>query len=182
MARNRSRAARRNQERQRRNAAAVESVTAISDVPPKRRLARTKTVLELLEQRGSISIKQKRAGDRLARDYYASNTLIGRMIGSYAPRAGTRAKWQDIPDTPLSVTARESFDRALDAVSPWGQGILVHVCVTDLSPTSWGPLNGKAAADGPPLLRAALDILAAHYNKRGGTRERLDDPRGAPGR
>jgi hypothetical protein len=35
--------------------------------------------------------------------------------------------------------------------------------VTDESPTSWAGLNGKAATDGMPVLRVALDVLADHY-------------------
>jgi hypothetical protein len=72
MARNRTRAARRIAERTARNAAAAAD---IAENRLKRRNARHKTVLERLEIRGSISPAQRRAGDRLARDHAASNTL-----------------------------------------------------------------------------------------------------------
>jgi hypothetical protein len=41
--------------------------------------------------------------------------------------------------------------------------ILVHVCLTDGSPSEWAGLNGSAERDGAPVLRLALDALADHY-------------------
>jgi hypothetical protein len=66
-------------ERQRRNALAIEAAAEVAEYRPKRRFARTKTQLETLGARGAISPDQHRAGAKLARDYYASNTLIGRL-------------------------------------------------------------------------------------------------------
>jgi hypothetical protein len=168
--RNRTRAARRNAERREKNAAALELATELAveaEERPKRHFARTKTVLETLEARGAITLDQKRAGDRLARDYARSNTMIGRLIGHYEANVPRRPGYGAPPDTPMSIVARERYDNAMKAVGPHLNSILFHVVVTDLPPSHWGPLNGLAVAEGPKLLRVALDSLAAHY---GGTR------------
>jgi hypothetical protein len=73
-------------------------------------------------------------------------------------------------DTPGSIAARERFEAALrDA----GRGLttnLVHVCVTDESPTSWASLMGKAETDGLPVLgpRRARRVLSAWPGADGG--------------
>lgn len=52
----------------------------------------------------------------------------------------------------------------------WLSPIVVHVVLTDEPATAWAGLNGKAPADGVPLLRHALDALAEHYrDKEAGT-------------
>jgi hypothetical protein len=78
-----SRAARRIAERTQRNALARAAGAEIAAKPPKRRFARTKTVLELLEQRGSITVEHRRAGERLERDYRASQTNHARLVSRY---------------------------------------------------------------------------------------------------
>jgi hypothetical protein len=163
-ARNRARAKRRVAERTRRNALALATVAEVVDEPIRRKVARHRTRLEELHARGAISSGQKRAGDRLSRDYYASNTMIGRLTAAYAPRMKSRAKYQDVPETPFSISARERYDNAMQAAGRWLAPILVHVCITDQPPSHWGPLNGKAATDGLPLLRLGLDALAWHYS------------------
>jgi Domain of unknown function (DUF6456) len=183
-ARNRTRAARRIVERTRRNLEAVEAGATLAEDRPKRnRQVRHRTRLEELEARSVISPEQKNAGDRLCRDYYASNTMIGRLTASYEPRMRSHQKYQATPDTPRSVAARQRFDNALAAAGPLA-AILVHTCVTDLAPSAWGPANGKAADDGPALLRLGLDTLVEFYsgNRHGARRhERLDAPRSPPG-
>jgi Domain of unknown function (DUF6456) len=166
------------------NAAAREAGAAEAEDRPKRnRQVRHRTRLEELEARGVISPEQKNAGDRLCRDYYSSNTMIGRLTASYEPRMRSHQKYQAVPDTPRSVAARQRFDNALAAAGPLA-AILVHVCVTDLAPSAWGPANGKAAEDGPALLRLGLDTLVEFYSgNRHRTRrhERMDDSRSLPG-
>jgi hypothetical protein len=84
---------------------------------------------------------------------------------------GSTIKWEPptprgLPrDTPRSIAARERFEAAL-----WnaGRGLapgLVHVGITGESPTSWAGLNGKAEADGVPVLRLALDALVEFYRR-----------------
>jgi Domain of unknown function (DUF6456) len=173
-----SKAAKRIAERTRRNLEAVEAgVTLAEDRPKRNRQVRHRTRLEELEARGVISPEQKNAGDRLCRDYYSSNTIIGRLTASYEPTMRSRQKYQAVPDTPRSVAARQRFDNALAAAGPLA-AILVHTCVTDLAPSAWGPANGKAAEDGPALLRLGLDTLVEFYSgNRYGTRRH--EPKGA---
>jgi hypothetical protein len=38
--------------------------------------------------------------------------------------------------------------------------LLVHVCITDESPSTWKPAYPK---DGAPCLRMALEVLVNHY-------------------
>jgi Domain of unknown function (DUF6456) len=169
--RNRTRAARRIAERTKKNAAAIEAAVELAEEAqerPKRKYARTRTQLETLEARGGITLDQKRAGDRLAKDYARSNTTIGRLVGRYEANMPRRPGYGAPPDTPLSIVARERYDNAMKAVGPWLNGILFHVCITDLPPSGWGPMNGKAALDGPPILRLALDALISFYD--GGNR------------
>jgi hypothetical protein len=152
--RNRTRAARRNAERTSRNALARETAAELAESRPKLRRARTKTQLETLEARGAMSHEQHRAGARLARDYYASNTVIGRLVGRYEANLPKQPKkYQAAPDTPSAIVARERYDQAMKTVGPWLSGILVHVCITDEPASGWGPMNGKAATDGIALLR-----------------------------
>ena len=91
--------------------------------------------------------------------------MIGRLTGRYeANMPKPPKKYQALPDTPLSIVARERYDNAMKEVGPWLSGIVVHVCITDLPAMEGGPLNGKAATDGVPLLRLGLDALAWHYS------------------
>jgi hypothetical protein len=181
--RNRTRAARRNAERTSRNALARETAAELAESRPKLRRARTKTQLETLEARGAMSHEQHRAGARLARDYYASNTVIGRLVGRYEANLPKQPKkYQAAPDTPSAIVARERYDQAMKTVGPWLSGILVHVCITDEPASGWGPMNGKAATDGIALLRLGLDVWCGTTAATGGPRERLVDPRGTPGR
>jgi hypothetical protein len=114
VARNRTRAARRIAERTRRNAEAVAAgIELAEDRPKRRRVVRFKTQLETLEARSAITMEQKRAGERLAQDYASSNSTIGRLTASYEPRLRSKSKYQQTPDTPLSVAARERYDNAL---------------------------------------------------------------------
>jgi len=64
-------------------------------------------VLKLLEQRGSVTVEHRRAGERLERDYRASMTNPARLVSRYEanlPRAPKR--YQGNADTPLSIAAR----------------------------------------------------------------------------
>jgi Domain of unknown function (DUF6456) len=172
-----SRAARRISERTIRNALArgVEL-----EIEPPRRVARTKSQLELLEGRKSITSEHRRAGERLERDYRQSQTNPARLIGRYEanmPKAPKR--YQASADTPSSLIGRERFERAMTAVGPLS-GILLHVCICDEPATAWGPLNGRAASHGVPVLLVALDALCDHYDRRR-RHERLDDSRSPPG-
>jgi hypothetical protein len=169
--RNRTRAARRNAERRKKNEAAIEAAIELAEdraERPKRKFARSRTILETLEARGAINLDQKRAGDKLAKDYVRSNTTIGRLIGHYEANMPRRPGYGAPPDTPMSIVARERYDNAMKAVGPRLNSILFHVCVTDLAPIHWGPPNGEAAVEGPKLLRVALDALITFYD--GGSR------------
>jgi hypothetical protein len=65
-------------------------------------------------------------------------------------RKGVRILWH----------ARLRFERALASVDKLNAALLIHVCITDESPSSWKPDRPK---DGAPCLRLALDALADHY-------------------
>jgi hypothetical protein len=79
------RAARRNAERQRRHLSAREVAVELDEERPKRRYARSKTILEGLMVRGSISTAQMRAGDRLALDYHYSWTDPNHLTAPTSP-------------------------------------------------------------------------------------------------
>jgi hypothetical protein len=158
--RNASRARRRNAKRNRRDLKAITAAVETADEPPKRRNARFQRVLERLGNRSTITLHQFQAGDRLYRDYVASSSQIGRLTARYEPPT-TRAP--DARDTPGSIAARERFEAALHTAGRGLAPILVHVCTTDESPTSWAGLNGKAETDGLPALRVALDVLVEFY-------------------
>jgi Domain of unknown function (DUF6456) len=173
-----SRAARRISERTVRNALARGVALEIAEPP--RRVARTKSQLEWLEGRKTITPEHRRAGERLERDYRQSQTNPARLIGRYEPNMPKAPKrYQASADTPSSLIGRERFERAMAAVGPLS-GILLHVVICDEPATAWGPLNGRAASHGVPVLLVALDALCDHYNKRR-RHERLDDPRSPPG-
>jgi hypothetical protein len=55
---------------------------------------------------------------------------------------------------------------AVTAVQAELAGILVHVCVVDQPPVTWGRLNGHPVSTGILKLRDGLDILADHYGAR----------------
>jgi hypothetical protein len=106
MVRRRLRAARRNKERQRRNALAREAALELGEEEPRRlRYARNKTALEQLLARGSISPEQMRAGDRLGRDYRASCTNHGRLTGRYEPGPRPPKKYQQPADSLAAIAA-----------------------------------------------------------------------------
>jgi Domain of unknown function (DUF6456) len=167
-ARNRSRAARRIAERTKINALAREAGAEIAaDDQPKRRYARTKSQLELLESRGNITIHHRKAGERLEQDYRLSGTCPSRLISRYEPNMPRQPKKYQAPsDAPGNIAARERFDAAMSAIGPWLAPIVLHVVICDLPVANWGPMNGRAATHGPGLLFTALDALAAHYSCR----------------
>jgi hypothetical protein len=131
---------------------------------PKRRYARTKSVLEALETRGAISQEQKRASDRLAWDHYTSNTLIGRLTASYGPRMRPRAKYQAVPETPLSVPVRECYDDAIGAAGRWFTPILVH-SASQICPQLIGPAPTASELRRYRPASARLDGLVCHYGE-----------------
>jgi len=158
--RNRHRAARRIAERTKKNALALAAVGETAAEPKPRRNARFKTVIEILRNRSAITLPQAQAAERLYKDYAASGSTIGRLVASYEPPtprgSGSR-------DTPGSIAARERFDLALRDAGRGLAPILMHVCVTDEPPTTWPGLNGRAATEGLPVLRVALDVLSEFY-------------------
>jgi Domain of unknown function (DUF6456) len=161
-----SRAARRISERTVRNALARGVAAEIAAEPP-RRVARTKSQLELLEGRKSITPEHRRAGERLERDYRQSQTNPARLIGRYEanmPKAPKR--YQAAADTPQSLIGRERFERAMAAAGPLS-GILLHVCICDEPATAWAPMNGRAASHGVPVLLVAW-TRSAITTTRGG--------------
>jgi hypothetical protein len=156
-----SRAVRLIAERTARNAA------ELAPEPHKRRYSRSKTVLELLEQRGSITVEHRRAGERLERDYRDSQTNPARLVSRYEAKMPKPPKrYRGNADTPASIRARERFDAAMQVVGPWLSGIVVHTAICDLPVTEWGPLNGRAQSHGLPVLLVALDALCADYGER----------------
>jgi hypothetical protein len=122
-ARNRTRAARPIAERTKRNAEAVAAGIEAAEearIQPRRKCARTKSELERLLNRNSITLSQKRAGDRLTADCARSNTVIGRLVGRYEVKAPRAPAYQSPPDTPLSLVG------ARGTTAPCGRS--VHDC------------------------------------------------------
>jgi hypothetical protein len=72
------------------NAAAVATAAVLAEERPKRKYTKTKTALEHLVARGSISIDQLRAGDRLATDYRISMTNPNRLTDATCTVIPTR--------------------------------------------------------------------------------------------
>jgi hypothetical protein len=163
--RNRHRAARRNEARTRKNAAAVAAgVAAAAEAPVKREWFSTKSQLQLLESRRTIHAEHRRAGERLERDYRASMTMPRGLISRYDANTPAPPKaYQGGHDTPAAIDARKRYDDAMKAVGPWLAPILLHTAVLDEPANAWGPLNGRAATHGVPLLVTALQALAHHY-------------------
>jgi hypothetical protein len=113
MARRRTRAARRIAERTAANARRRDEAIAEQE-PPRPARARHKTQLEFLENRGSISTGQRRAGERLARDFQIAGGMP-RVIAPYQASAGRpqrRAFVFNGEDGPRQIDARRRFESA----------------------------------------------------------------------
>jgi hypothetical protein len=89
----------------------------------------------------------------------ASGSQIGRLISTYAPptprSSGSR-------DTPAVIDARARFEAAMRDAGRLA-AILVHCAICDQPASSWPGLNGRAAFEGAPVLRVALDGLVEFY-------------------
>jgi hypothetical protein len=117
----------------------------------------------MLVSRSSITLPQKHAGERLYRDWVVSGSQIGRLTMRYEPPT---TRTTGARDTPGSIAARERFEAALRDAGRGPSAMLMHVCVTDEPPSTWPGLNGRAATEGPAVLRMALDGLVEFYRAR----------------
>jgi Domain of unknown function (DUF6456) len=165
MARRRTRAARRIAERTAANARRRDEAIAEQE-PPRPARARHKTQLEFLENRGSISTGQRRAGERLARDFQIAGGMP-RVIAPYQASAGRpqrRAFVFNGEDGPRQIDARRRFESAIQAAGLQLNPLLMHVAVLDLPLADWSR-PGMHNGDGAALLRLALDVLADHYRR-----------------
>jgi hypothetical protein len=161
-ARNTARAKRRIAERTRKNALALAAVAEIAAEPPKLVRAPTRTRLEELHARGVISIEQRQAGERLAKDYAWSGEPLGHLVERYEPWTpkGTGVRFNDAPG---QIDARRRFEAALQTVGKWLSPVLVHTCLCDLAPCHWATARGAPGTDGIAVLKLALDALGGHY-------------------
>jgi hypothetical protein len=164
MARRRTRAARRIAQRTEANAR--RRGAAAEQEPPQPVRARHKTQLEFLEGRGSISTGQRRAGERLARDFRVAGGTP-KLIASYQASAGRpqrRAYVFEGGDGPARVDARRRFEAGIQAAGLQLSPLLMHVAVLDLPLADWSR-PGMHNGDGAALLRLALGVLADHYRR-----------------
>ena len=174
--RDRTRAARRRVEKTKLNLAARErgelAVEAAEDAKSRPRNARHAAQLDILLHRCIVTLDQARAGHRFGRDFRASNSVIGRLVGRYeANQPGKPKRYAaPAPDTPSVIVARERFERAIAALGPLSP-IVIHVAITDLPASAWGA-NGKPNGDAVGILRLALSVLCVHYG-------RASSPKGA---
>jgi hypothetical protein len=123
------------------------------------------THLERLCNRGVITVAQREAGERLHRDWYLAHECRPYLVARYAPRMSGK-KYGAPPrleDAEHQIAALERYELALASVDQGLAKLLVHVCITDESPSSWKPQH---PTDGAPCLRMALDALADHYRPR----------------
>jgi Domain of unknown function (DUF6456) len=160
--RRRTRALKRIAARTESNAKARDAALTLEEEEPQRpRFVRHCTHLERLCNRGVITVAQREAGERLRHDWYVANEERPYLVARYAPRMSGKRYGAPprLEDAEHQVAARERYAAALKAVDPTLAALLVHVCVTDQSPSSGRP----RPADGGPCLRFALDTLAAHY-------------------
>jgi Domain of unknown function (DUF6456) len=121
--------------------------------------ARSIRQLDWLHRKGSISLAQFTAGDRLYRDFKLSGSEQ-RITMWWAPPS---TRGGNLHDTTTSLRARERFEGALREAGQLGADVLMHVAICDLAPTNWARLNGVAIARGVPMLRHALDALIGFY-------------------
>jgi hypothetical protein len=160
--RRRTRALKRVAARTQANAKAREAALALGENEPQRpRFVRHCTHLERLCNRGVITVTQREAGERLHQDWYVANEGRPYLVARYAPRMSGKRYGAPprLEDAEHQIAARERFEAALRAVDQGLAKLLIHVCITDQSPSSGRP----RPTDGAPCLRLALDTLAAHY-------------------
>lgn len=104
-----------------------------------------------------ITRRQHEAAVRLYADWYNSGSAP-RVVASYEhqiPGAGDQSDRQ--------IRARDRYERAIQAVGIRLSGVLTHVCLHDLSVSSWARQKGYAPQAGMAALHLALDTLADHY-------------------
>jgi len=146
------------------NALALEAAVEVEEARPKLKKARYQTMLERLSIRGSLTARQRAAGDRIAADYRCAGDLphvtMRYEARLEAPTKGSRA-FRPEP-VQHQIDARRRFERAVQALGPWMSPVIVHVAVLDQALTDW-TRPGMKNGDGAALLRLALDVLADHY-------------------
>jgi hypothetical protein len=163
----RARAQRRVAARTERNARAREAALALDAVEEQPRVIRHMSHLERLCNRGVITPVQREAGERLYLDWRIGAEGVPHLVGKYSARMDGKARGgvPRIADAVHQIDARMRFEVAIAAVDSTLARLLVHVCVCDLSPSSWKP---QFPNDGAPCLRLGLDALAVHYRTTAG--------------
>lgn len=124
-----------------------------SSVIPKRVMRRSQ--IELLFEAGSLVERQKRAADKIMALYEASG-FEGRVVANYEASIGGGGMMGSGPK------ARE-YMQAMQAIPMALSGVLVAVVFLNQSPGMWARSKGQDRREGMPLLKAALDTLADHF-------------------
>ena len=134
-----------------------------TDVPGvKARRVETQTIIDRYRmatknRKPLITRRQHEAAVRLYADWYNSGSAP-RVVAAYEhqiPGGGDQSDRQ--------IRARDRYQRAVQAVGIRLSGILTHVCLHDLSVSSWARKRGYAPQAGMAALHLALDTLADHY-------------------
>lgn len=156
MARNHSRARRRNELRRAKNHAAKQTVQRHEQ--QRRQYVRHLTELQRLLRRPAITPRQYEAGDRLYSDWRAAGDEP-RIVPRYDRSIGLGSSGS----TEHQVAARLRFERALRHVGREHTTILVHVCLLGNAVSEW---PSAPAGEALGLLREGLDVLADWYGER----------------
>jgi hypothetical protein len=122
----------------------------------------TKSALERLLERGTISQAQHDAGERLYRDWHLSGSSP-RIIAALSP--GRLARSDTSEDVSATIIdARRRFEGAVLATGRRSLDVVVHVCLTpQTGPADWDAIAHRRKGTGNELLREGLDRLAKWY-------------------
>ncbi|MBM3490306.1 MAG: hypothetical protein FJX68_07625 [Alphaproteobacteria bacterium] len=121
--------------------------------------------LDRYRQRGNLSERQWRAGDRLRADHFLAGLEL-RVVQSYSLGSSGDAGWQ-MPAGERQAAARERLRRALLAAGPRLSAILIAVACQERPAGGIGGEVGRSGRNaevaGMTLLTLALDVLADQY-------------------
>lgn len=112
--------------------------------------------LDLTRAHKGISDRQHRAGKEFGGDGLAATSSLKHRRYDREP-AGSRGGTFE-----MGGIARDRFHRACKALGEL-RHVAIAVCVDDKAASAWAVEVGRKREDGLPLLRLALDVLAAYY-------------------
>jgi hypothetical protein len=122
--------------------------------------------LDRYRQRGGLSERQWRAGDRLRADYFLAG-LQPRVVQSYSLGSSSGDTGWQMPASERQAASRERLRKALCAVGPRLTAVLLGVVCQETPAGGIGSALGRSGRNaevaGMTMLALALDLLADHY-------------------